>query len=67
MELEKDVCPIVKVDGFIEKGKQFDMEIIVPEDDRSVIYGVLHFIPSRRTKSQLCVNTMKYLYCSFKK
>lgn len=41
MELEKDVCPVVKVDGFIEKGKQFDMEIIVPEDDRSVIYGVL--------------------------
>ena len=41
MEIEKNVCPIVKVDGFIEKGKQFDMEIIVPEDDRNVIYGIL--------------------------
>ena len=41
MEIEKNVCPIVKVDGFIEKGKQFDMEIIVPEDVRNVIYGIL--------------------------
>lgn len=41
MEIEKDVCPVVNVDGFIEKGKQFDIEIVVPEDDRSVIYGVL--------------------------
>lgn len=41
MEIEKNVCPVVDVDGFIEKGKQFDMEIIVPEDDRNVIYGVL--------------------------
>ncbi len=41
MEKEKNECPVVKVDGFIEKGKQFDMEIIVPEDDRNVIYGIL--------------------------
>ena len=41
MEIEKNMCPVVDVDGFIEKGKQFDMEIIVPEDDRNVIYGVL--------------------------
>jgi len=41
MEIDKNVCPVVSVDGFIEKGKQFDMEIIVPEDDRNVIYGVL--------------------------
>ena len=41
MDIEKDVFPVVKVDGFIEKGKQFDMEIIVPEDDRNVIYGIL--------------------------
>ena len=32
MEIDKNVCPVVSVDGFIEKGKQFDMEIIVPED-----------------------------------
>lgn len=41
MEIEKDVCPVVKVDGFIEEGKQFDIEIVVPKDDRNVIYGVL--------------------------
>ena len=41
MDIEKDVFPVVKVDGFIEKGKQFDLEIVVPHDDRNVIYGVL--------------------------
>ena len=41
MEIEKDVCPVVKVDGFIEEGKQFDIEINLPEDERNVIYGVI--------------------------
>jgi len=41
MDFEKDYCPIVKVDGFIEKGKQFDLEITLPEDNRNVIYGVI--------------------------
>lgn len=36
-----DKCPIVEVDGFIEKGKQFDIEINLPEDERNVIYGVI--------------------------
>lgn len=31
----------IKVDGFIEKGKQFDLEITLPEDNRNVIYGVI--------------------------
>lgn len=34
-------CPIVEVDGFIEKGKQFDIEINLPEDNRNVIYGIV--------------------------
>ena len=34
-------CPIVEVDGFIERGKQFDIEINLPEDERNVIYGVI--------------------------
>ena len=34
-------CPIVEVDGFIETGKQFDIEINLPEDERNVIYGVI--------------------------
>ena len=41
MELDKKMCPIVDVDGFIEKGKQFDLEITLPEDERNVIYGVV--------------------------
>lgn len=34
-------CPIVEVDGFMETGKQYDVEINLPEDDRNVIYGVI--------------------------
>ena len=41
MDYEKDFCPVVKVDGFIEKGKQFDVEINMPEDNRNVIFGVI--------------------------
>ena len=41
MPSEKHNSPIVKVDGFIEKGKQFDVEILLPEDNRNVIYGVI--------------------------
>lgn len=42
MEFEdKKECEIVKVDGFIEKGKQFDLEINLPEDNRNVIYGIV--------------------------
>ena len=41
MDFEKDTCPVIKVDGFIEKGKQFDLEINLPEDNRNVIYGVI--------------------------
>ena len=41
MELDKKICPIVDVDGFIAGGKQFDLEIVLPEDSRDVIYGVV--------------------------
>ena len=41
MEFDKEMCPIVKVDGFLEKGKQFDLDITIPEDNRNVIYGVI--------------------------
>lgn len=41
MEIDKKTCPIIDVDGFIEKGKQFDLDIILPEDDRNVIYGIV--------------------------
>lgn len=41
MELDKKICPIVDVDGVIAGGKQFDLEIVLPEDSRDVIYGVV--------------------------
>jgi len=40
-ENNNDKCPIVEVDGFVEAGKQFDIEINLPEDKRNVIYGVI--------------------------
>lgn len=41
MECDKKMCPIINVDGFIEKGKQFDLDITLPDDNRDVIYGVV--------------------------
>ena len=41
MECDKKMCPIINVDGFIEKGKQFDLDITLPDDNRDVIYGVI--------------------------
>ena len=41
MEYDKNVCPVVDIDGFIASGKQFDLEIRLPEDNRNVIYGVV--------------------------
>lgn len=41
MEYEKNVCPVLNVDGILSTGKQFDLEINLPEDNRNVIYGVV--------------------------
>lgn len=41
MEFEDKSCPVINVDGHIAAGKQFDLEIILPEDNRSVLYGVI--------------------------
>lgn len=40
-EEKKPKCCDVEVNGFIEKGKQFDLEITLPEDNRNVIYGII--------------------------
>ena len=32
-------CPVIDVNGFISDGKQFDLDITLPEDARDVIYG----------------------------
>lgn len=39
MEFDKKV--IVDVDGFIETGKQYDLDLKLPEDDRNVVYGII--------------------------
>lgn len=40
-EFKKPECPSIDVDGVINKGKQFDLDITLPEDHRNVIYGVV--------------------------
>ena len=40
-EHDKEKFPIVEVDGFVEAGKQFDIEINLPEDNRRVIFGII--------------------------
>ena len=41
MEYDKGICPVVNVDGVLATGKQFDLDITLPCDDRSVIYGIV--------------------------
>lgn len=41
MEYDKNICPVLNVDGNLATGKQFDLEITIPEDNRSVIYGIV--------------------------
>ena len=41
MDCEKDKCKKIDVEGVIAGGKQYDVEIVLPEDNRDVIYGVL--------------------------
>ena len=41
MEEKRPGCPILDVDGLISGGKQFDLDITLPEDNRDVIYGVI--------------------------
>lgn len=41
MECNENMCPVLKVDGFIETGKQFDVDITLPRDSRDVVYGII--------------------------
>ena len=34
-------CPIVDIDGVIADGKQFDLDITLPKDNRNVIFGTI--------------------------
>ena len=37
MDAKKPFCPVLDVDGVIAGGKQFDLDITLPEDHRNVI------------------------------
>ena len=51
MECEKfHKNPIVSINGLIESGTQFDVDIVLPEDDKSVIYGVVKDCKGRPVK-----------------
>ena len=67
MEFEKDFCPVVKVDGFIEKGKQFDLEINLPEDNRNVIYGVIKdcYKDAKEFKYEINYTRYRHDFCRF--
>ena len=41
MDFEEKYCPINEVNGHIENGKQFDLDIVLPEDNRGVIFGTI--------------------------
>ena len=41
MDGKKPYCPKLDIDGVISGGKQFDLDITLPEDNRDVIYGVI--------------------------
>ena len=41
MEYDKNICPVIDVDGVIASGKQFDLDITLPKDNRNVIYGIV--------------------------
>lgn len=41
MDNEQYFTKDINVDGILATGKQFDLEIILPEDNREVIYGVV--------------------------
>ena len=42
MEIDKKLeHQVIDIEGFIENGKEFDLEIKLPEDNRNVIFGVV--------------------------
>ena len=34
-------CPVIDIDGVIADGKQFDLDITLPKDNRNVIFGTI--------------------------
>ena len=40
-EFVRPNCPVLDIDGVISNGKQFDIDVVLPEDNRNVIYGTI--------------------------
>ena len=41
MKYDKTICPVVDIDGIMAAGKQYDLDITISKDNRTVIYGVV--------------------------
>ena len=41
MDFDYEKKHIIDIDGFIEAGKQFDLELKIDEDNRNVVFGVV--------------------------
>ena len=41
MKYDKKICPIIDVDGVLAAGKQYDLDITISKDRRTVIYGIV--------------------------
>ena len=41
MKYDKKICPIIDVDGVLAGGKQYDLDITISKDNRTVIYGIV--------------------------
>ena len=67
MDSEKKICPIVNVDGLIAGGKQYDIDITLPEDNRSVIYGIIKDAYDEPVRDSDLVLVLKNLLVLFSK
>lgn len=59
---KKPICPILDIDGVIAGGKQYDLDIVLPEDHRDVIYGVV----KNCFKEPICDAVVKLIEVDFK-
>ena len=41
MEKPHPHCPVIDVNGLVSKGKEFDLDINIPEDNRDIIFGTI--------------------------
>ncbi len=59
----KPHCPIIDVNGLISDGKQFDLDITLPEDNRDIIFGTVKNIFKEPIKNAV----VKLIEIDFKK